>query len=277
MPEPGACLVDGKETRLLPVSDRGFQYGDGLFETIAWIDGLAPLLDRHMRRLALGCERLALDLPERTLLESEIHRVAADSSRAIIKLIVSRSGGERGYRIDANAGSRRVVLSSPWPERPAHWYREGVAVRVCSTRLSSQPLLAGLKTLARLDQVLARAEWDGDEFYDGIMLQAEGTVVCGTMSNVFLVRNSVLLTPDLSRCGVAGVMRATVMDIAREAGLRVECRDVHLEELQDCDELLLTNAVSGILPVNRIDTRVMPVGPLTRRLQSLVDARFRLR
>ncbi len=277
MAELGTCLVDGQETHFLPVSDRGLQYGDGLFETIAWIDGRAPLLDRHWRRLEHGCARMALTLPERVRVESEFDRAAAGLRRAVLKLIVTRCGSERGYRFAAGAGSRRIVSSGPWPDRPEHWYRDGVAVRVCSTRLSSQPLLAGLKTLGRLEQVMARAEWHGDEYYDGLMLEADGTLVCATMNNIFLVRDSKLLTPELSRCGVAGVMRAEVMEVASAAGIDIECRNIDVGELADCDELMLTNAISGILPVSRIDTRPLPVGPTTRRLQSLANARFQLR
>ncbi len=277
MADFAACLVDGRQTHHLPVSDRGLQYGDGLFETIAWIDGGAPLLDGHLQRLERGCRRLALDAPERSVVESEIQRVAAGLRRAVVKLIVTRAGGERGYRFEAAAGSRRIVTVSAWPQRPEKWYRDGVAVRLCSTRLSSQPLLAGLKTLGCLDQVLARAEWQGDDFYDGLMCQADGTLVCGTMSNIFLVRNSVLMTPELSRCGVAGVMRAAVMEIAGAAEIEIECRDIDPGELFDCDEVMLTNAISGILPVSRIDTRVLPAGPTTRRLQTLADSKFQLR
>ncbi len=277
MTDIAACLVDGKSCSQLPVTDRGLHYADGLFETMAWLNGRVPLFDRHWHRLVEGCQRLSLTAPDRDVVEKEIRFVAGDRHRAVVKLIVTRGDGARGYGVDPGMPTRRIVLSSRWPDRPDQWHEEGIAVRICATRLSVQPSVAGLKTLARLDQVLARGEWQGDECQEGLMLDPDGRLVCGTMSNVFMVCGSRLVTPDLSRCGVAGVMRGLVMDLARETPATLECRDVDPEELGTCDELMLTNSLSGILPVRQLESRALEVGPVTRRLQDLARDRLAMR
>ncbi len=277
MADIAACLVDGQSGLQLPVSDRGLHYADGLFETMAWLNGRVPLLDRHWLRLLEGCQRLSLTPPDRRVIDNEIRFVAGDRHRAVVKLILTRGDGARGYRIDPGMPTRRIVLSSRWPDRPTQWHENGIAVRICATRLSVQPRVAGLKTLARLDQVLARGEWQGDEFQEGLMLDPGGRLVCGTMSNIFMVRGSRLITPDLSRCGVAGVMRGLVMELADGAVPTLECRDVDPEELGTCDELMLTNSLSGILPVRQLEGRTVEVGPVTRRLQELARDRLAMR
>src|SRR5690606_20422301 len=132
----------------------------------------------------------------------------------------------------------------------------------CTTRLAEQPLLAGLKHLNRLEQVLARSEWQGGEFAEGLMRDQSGRVIEGVFSNLFIVQEGVLVTADLSRCGVAGVMRAALLDSARAEGLKVEVRDISLEEFFQADEVFLCNSLFGVWPVRSVTGHHWPVGPL---------------
>lgn len=263
-------LIDGQWRRSLPADDRGLQYGDGLFETMAVIDGVVRHEDLHLARLATGCRRLGIPAAVLAPLPAELARLARGQAQAVLKLIVTRGSGPRGYAPPAAPQPRRLLVRSPWPAWPTSHARRGVAVRVCRTRLASQPALAGLKHLNRLEQVLARAEWSGRRWQEGLMLDEAHRVVCGTMSNLFAVQAGRLSTPRVDRCGVAGVMRAVVWRQAAGDGLPCEETDLDLAAVAGADELFLTNALIGIWPVRRLGERLFRPGPVTRRLQSLI-------
>lgn len=261
-------LINGEPADCIPVTDRGLQYGDGLFETIAVRRGRPQLWAGHMHRLAAGCARLGIPPPHAGRLADDVQRVACDQDRAVVKVIVTRGSGARGYRPPTGGGAMCVVQGLPWPDFPDTAARAGVAVRWCQTRLSQQPRLAGLKHLNRLEQVLARAEW-GDDCQEGLMCDPDGNVIEGTMSNVFLVRDSTLITPDLSQSGVAGVMRAAVLELADAEGLSCNVQPVTASMVQECAELFLTNSLIGIWPVVRLGSQTFPApGPVTQTLQS---------
>ena len=180
------CWIDGVPAEALPATDRGLQYGDGLFETLALRAGRIVLLKQHLDRLQEGCERLGMAMPDRELLRRELSAAASDQSDAVLKLMLTRGSGGRGYRPPSEAKPRRILFLHPWPSYPAAWGEQGIRLHLCRTRLAHQPQLAGIKHLNRLEQVLARAEWDeADGFQEGLMLDLDGAVVEGTMSNVF--------------------------------------------------------------------------------------------
>ncbi|HBZ93517.1 MAG TPA: aminodeoxychorismate lyase, partial [Pseudomonas sp.] len=222
--------VNGAPGEQLSVRDRGLAYGDGLFETIAVRGGRIPLLARHMARLADGCRRLSipLDLPQ---MESELQAFAGQLGDGVAKLVVTRGEGQRGYAPPQPCQPLRILQAAPLPQYPAVHAEQGVRLFPCETRLAEQPLLAGLKHLNRLEQVLARAEWQDAECAEGLMRDSHGRVIEGVYSNLFLVIEGGLVTADLSRCGVAGVMRAELLQQAQMLGLAIELRDISFEEL----------------------------------------------
>ncbi|BAN49521.1 aminodeoxychorismate lyase [Metapseudomonas resinovorans] len=260
--------VDGHPAESLSIKDRGLAYGDGLFETIAVRAGRPPLLEYHLARLAEGCRRLgiALDL---ALMRTELLAFSAGLGEGVAKLMITRGEGLRGYAPPPVALPRRILQSSAFPAYPEANAEQGVRLFPCATRLAEQPLLAGLKHLNRLEQVLARAEWQGGEFAEGLMRDQSGRVIEAVFSNLFLVRDGGLVTPDLSRCGVAGVMRAALLGSARAQGIEVDVRDVSYGELLQADEVFLCNSLFGIWPVRSVTEQNWPVGPLTRKLQAI--------
>lgn len=261
-------LINGMPGDCLSVTDRGLQYGDGLFETIAVHHGEPHLWVRHMQRLAAGCARLGISPPDTEQLAAEVQRVADDRDRMVVKIIVTRGSGARGYRPAANGDTVRIVQGLPWPEFPEFASRTGIPVRWCETRLAPQPRLAGLKHLNRLEQVLARAEWR-DEWLEGLMCDPGENVIEGTMSNVFLVQGGTLITPDLSQSGVAGVMRAAVLDLAEAKGIRCSVQPVTVSMVERSEELFVTNSLIGIWPVARLESRTFPADrAITRVLQA---------
>ncbi len=261
-------LIDGRRARAVPVGDRGLQYGDGLFETLAVVDRRVRLMPLHLARLTEGCRRLGMPAPPPDLLAGELERLARGQARAVLKLLVTRGEGQRGYAPPLPAQPRRLLGRFAWPPWPRSHYTRGVAVRVCETPLGLNPALAGIKHLNRLEQVLARAEWRDGRWQEGLMLDGERRVVCGTMSNVFVVREGRLETPSVSRCGVAGVMRALVQREATRMGLASREVDLDLDALAAADELFLTNAIIGIWPIRRLGELSLRRGPVTRALQA---------
>ncbi len=260
-------LIDGKDSDLIAADDRGLLYGDGLFETLAVHNGEPRLWPQHMARLTQGCARLGITPPAADLLHDEARSLCAGSGRAVLKIIVTRGSGGRGYRPPSPALPRRILSLHPWPDYPEHWSRQGINVRLCDTPLGASPRLAGLKHLNRLEQVLARAEWDDPEIAEGLMLDTAGGLVEGTMSNLFLVRDGRLRTPALERCGVAGVMRARVLELAAQGGIACEVSELGLADLQAADEVFVCNSVIGIWPVRRVQNMEFTPGPVTRFLQ----------
>ena len=265
----------------LSASDRGLAYGDGVFETIAVIDRQPVLLEPHLLRLFRGLTQLRFDvLPEHNCLQQDIETLAQTITRGVIKVIVTRGEGGRGYT--PTPSQPTVVLSQhDWPVYPADYWQQGIDVLVCETRLAQQPALAGSKHLNRLEQVLASQECAHVHCPEGLMVDTQDQLVCGTKSNVFLVKGKSLLTPKLDQCGIQGVMRDTVMDLAKQFGFAVSEQRLTLVQLQQADEVFLTNSLMGIWPVANVrirsdDALIIPVGAHTRALQYALQQRFAL-
>ena len=256
-------LVDGVANASVAALDRGLLYGDGLFETVLFIDGRAPLWARHLARLADGCARLALPMPDPALLAAEAARVIDARARAVLRITLTRGVGARGYALPEPAQATRIVAAFAAPAVAAHWYAAGIRVRFCSMRLALQPRLAGIKHLNRLEQVLARAEWNDPAIAEGLMLDTEGRVIAATAANLFAVIDGRLCTPRLDRCGIAGVARAEVMAQVPTSEL-----DLLPAALERASEVFLTSAVRGVLAVSAIADRAFAIGPVTRALQA---------
>lgn len=260
--------VDGARSDHVRVVDRGLQYGDGVFETIRVRDGVARFLPLHLQRLRAGCERLQIGPINYPQIEQEIRDAVRRIDAGIAKLIVTRGPAtQRGY---SGAGcitpTRVLSLSAGLPS-----IGSAARVGISEVTLGENPLLAGIKHLNRLESVLARSAMS-DTLDEVLLRSSEGTVVCGSMCNIFLVRSRQLLTPRLDRCGVMGIMRSVVM---REAtGLGIETLELPLSvaDLSAADEIFLTNARVGVWPVSRMQSRALAAGSITRVLQARVEA-----
>lgn len=263
--------VDGRDAASLPVTDRGLFFGDGVFETIRVRNGVPEHLDRHLDRLMGGLARLGIEAVAPGTLREEALELGRDADRAVLKIIVTRGDGGRGYAVPAQARPRRVLILGPWRGRPESEYGQGARLVWCRSRLALNPALAGIKHLNRLEQVLARREWDDDGIAEGLVRATDGRVVEATAANLFLVERGRVVTPDLAECGVAGVMRAIVMEAARRDGLEVLCETVHPRRVAEADELFVTNSLLGVLPVGRLEGERFAVGPVTRRLMEIVS------
>jgi len=267
-----AWLVNGTPCNHVPVDDRGLAYGDGLFETVAWRDGRARFLDRHLERLTVGCRRLDLPKPDSGLICSEIEQLGSASPEGIVKILITRGSGPRGYAAPSPVAPTRIVGWSGSITGTMPGAVPAARVIVCRTPASVNPYLAGLKTLNRLDNVLASLEWREAGCNEGLMLDPAGRVIGGTMSNVFMVRGCKLLTPSIEHCGIHGVMRAIILSVARESGIAVEEQDLRLEDFARAEEIFLSNALWGVRPVHDYIGRRYVTGSLTREIGRALTA-----
>jgi len=252
---PLRVLIDGVQTGLVPVWDRGIGYGDGLFETVLISRGRPCQWSRHLARLALGCGRLGIPVPSARCLEGEARPLIEGLDAGVLKVLITRGTGGRGYRPPAQPQPRRALLVYPLPVWPPDCYTRGLSVRYCLTRASENRSLAGIKHLNRLDNVLARAEWTDPDIAEGLMLRDDGQVVGGTMSNLFLWTGTTLDTPLLDRAGIAGTVRAMTLELAAGLGIACRERDLRPADLHAARGLFLTNALIGVWPVRRLDGR----------------------
>ncbi|MEE4217515.1 MAG: aminodeoxychorismate lyase [Xanthomonadales bacterium] len=263
------CLVNGELGDRVSAADRGLHYGDGLFETIAVIDGQPRFWQGHMDRLAAGCERLGLPVTPQAVLLREVQTVCAGRTTCMVKILLTRGASNIGFQPRAVDEASRVVCSFPWPLVEGNPEILGVDARICELRLGIQPELAGINHLNRLEQVRARAEWNDSRIHEGILLDREDHVVSAIRSNIFLVCGGLILTPRLDRCGIRGVMRAAILAAFRE---RCEQRRIGIDMLPEADEIFICNTLHGIYPLKRIDHWEYEVGHVTREVQEWLSA-----
>ncbi len=266
--------VNGRNDATLAVDDRAVQYGDGVFETVAIRKANPRYWDLHCERLVLGCERLGIAAPDAdallAMLQDAIAASGVDAAFATAKVIVSAGRGERGYRRPAVAAPTTIIGVFPATPRPASQYRNGIEVSLCQTRLGLQPQLAGIKSLNRLEQVLGRNEIDEDRVLEGLMLDTEGRLICGTMSNVFLLIDNTFVTPAITRCGVSGIMRRKLLEILDAGNVGFDVRDVDVSELARAQGMMLSNSLFGVLPVRKCMQHEWPVPDAIRAAMSAI-------
>lgn len=256
-------LVNGKPGNLISIRDRGLLYGDGVFRTFVAAHGKARQWPMHFLKLQHDCAALDISCPDEALLSAELNGLLAQRPDGVLKLIVTRGLGTRGYAPPTGAAATHLWDVSPLPDYPADWGAHGIRARLCQLRLCHQPRLAGIKHLNRLENVLAAAEWSdtcspdfpsaASGVAEGLLLDTAGNVIGGTRSNLFLVSNGTLMTPDLSRCGVAGVQRDRVMAWAAQKSMPLQVRHIGVDEVFRADELFVVNSVIGLLSISELE------------------------
>jgi len=240
-------LVNGKADDKISVHDRGFLYGDGLFETILIKNSKACCLDEHLTRLFSSCDRLKIKAPGKKTLIAEINDMIKTLDLGVLKIIITRGTGDFSARdLQAN----RVLQTRVYPGRIEDNMREGIKLKICKTRMSSNPALAGMKLLNWLEPVLANMELE-TEYQDGLMLDRDSFVIEGTMSNFFCIKNQVIYTPDLATCGLPGIMRAKIIKYARSLGFEVKVCKIKITDLANFSGFFTSNSL-GIYPVIQI-------------------------
>lgn len=262
-------LLNGESKHCIEFSDRGFQYGDGLFETIEVVNETPVFLNQHIQRLITGCQRLLIPAPDVKTLKKEAFQLSKGSTHAVLKLVVTRGSGGRGYRQPDVIKTTRLFSLHPYPDYPDSFQEQGINVRFCHARLGLNPRLAGIKHMNRLEQVLARSEWNTSDIQEGLMLNMNDQVIEGTMSNVFFVKDNCLYTPEITQSGVKGILRDIIIQLANTHQIPVVEKMISEAEAYNTDELFVSNSIIGIWPVKQIEDKQYKVGSLTRKLQAM--------
>ena len=252
-------FVGDRQVDAIPADSRGLAYGDGVFETMRVHRGLVPWWDSHWTRLTQGATRLGIPLPEESIARRHVAQVCGTAD-GVLKLVLTRGAGTRGYAPGPAIAPVWLLSRHSLPARP---HTEGLVLRWCGTRLAIQPVLAGLKHCNRLEQVVARSEWQDERIDDGLMRDSEDFVVCATTANLFVLRDGRWLTPAVDRCGVAGVCRSWCLQETRADEVRLT-----VEAVESADAVFLCNAVRGILPVARLAAREWVSWPGVADLQA---------
>jgi 4-amino-4-deoxychorismate lyase len=265
-------LVNGVPGNSISIRDRGLLYGDGVFRTLRAAQGKALHWSLHYLKLQHDCAKLGIVCPEEALLCAELDQVLAQHPDGVVKLIVTRGEGARGYTPSADAAPTRIWDFSPLPGYPPEWAAQGIKAHMCSLRLPAQPRLACVKHLNRLENVIAAMELSDAQSRDsqlaeGLLLDTDGHLIEGIRSNLFMVSQGGLVTPDLSRCGVAGIQRGRVMAWALQHGLTLQVRDVGLEETLHADELFIVNSVIGLWPIRELEQRHWSHFPIAEQIR----------
>ena len=265
------ALVDGENSAYWPVDDRGSMYGDGVFRTLRVTDSAPRWWGEQISKLTQDCTRIGLPAPSLATWNADLAQIAPSLTSGVLKLVVTRGVGPRGYSPPEHPQIRRLmryesisVQASPLPVA-------GLALRICTLRLGWQPRLAGIKHLNRLENVLARAEWNMPDIHEGVLLDHADRVISGVMSNLFIWQQGRLLTPRLDQCGVAGVARARLMRAANAQGIEVEEATLSLQDVFDAEEVMLTNSLWGLRRVARLEAKCWPDAVVSARLSALLE------
>lgn len=264
-------LVNGVPGDAIAVSDRGLAYGDGVFRTLAVRGGQPRQWRRHFDRLSRDCAALGIVCPDEPTLRADLMQLSRGRSDFAVKIIITRGSGTRGYAPPSTAQTTRIVSASALPQYPRDFAERGIRLRLCSIRLGFQPALAGIKHLNRLENVLARQEWNDADIAEGLLCDIEGHAICGTMTNLFMVERGALYTPELTRCGVAGVTRDRVMAAAARHGVVCHVENIAYERVLQAEEVWLTNSLVGLWQVRELGDRRWAPGTLVARMRQWID------
>lgn len=265
-------LINGTFQDVIPAADRGLAYGDGVFRTLKVVDGMPKHWPTHYQKLFHDCCAIGIVCPDAEVLMHDFSKLfLTEKGSFAAKIIITRGEGERGYNPPAITNPIRMMLKSPLPNYPKERFTEGVNLYVCNTRLSHQKQLAGVKHLARLDNVLARMEWTDPAYADGIMLDHENNVIECVSANIFARFDQDLLTPTLDCCGVAGITRGQILNLASQLDLKPQVEKMTLKRLLTADEVLICNSLFGVWQVRNILKKQWPKLPLAERLRQKFD------
>ena len=264
-------LINGAPGSTINAEDRGLAYGDGVFRTLRMQAGRPVCWERQFAKLQRDCGALKISCPSALVLSSELQQLGKTQPEGVAKIIITRGISTRGYAPSAQTEATRILSINPATAYPTDFAKTGVRMHVCKVRLGHQLLLAGIKHLNRLENVLAASEWQDQDVPEGLLSDISGFVISGTRSNLFMLRGNILYTPNLSRCGVAGVQRDRVIDWSKQHGVPCKMADFHMEELVLADEIFLVNSVFGLWPVRELADYRRTLHPMALKIQEWLN------
>ncbi|RJG42257.1 aminodeoxychorismate lyase [Motilimonas pumila] len=264
-------LINGKAATDLPISDRATQYGDGFFTTAKIVEGEVQFWRDHVERLMLTSKALHIELPSVLDLFQEVQQLVQQHPDGVLKIMISRGQGGRGYSPAGCSKATRVLSISELPSHYTQWQQTGIELAVCEQKIASSPMLAGLKTLNRLEQVLLKREVELTGKEDGLVLAQDNTVVEATAANIFWYHQGTWYTPDLRQAGIKGIMRKQVLAACERANMPCQQGQYPLTDVLAADAVFICNSLMGLVPVKQCQQQSWTDFTAIQRLQKEMD------
>jgi branched-chain amino acid aminotransferase len=265
-------MIVSETDAVVSVYDHGFLYGDGIYETMRAYGGIVFMFEKHMERLVRSASFLRLKLPDRDFIRNAVARTVAanELTDAYIRITVSRGKGPIGLDPDLCAEPTVVVIAEEFREYPAHYYENGMRLVLARTRRNLKDALnPRIKSLNFLNNIMAKMEAKERGGYEAVMLNSEGFLSEGTVSNIFFVSQGALCTPSLDAGILDGITREVVIRIAEGNGITIREGMFYPEDLFSASEVFFTNTTAEIMPVSMVEDVRFDVGELTVTLREL--------
>lgn len=249
-------IVNGQQQTQLPIADRAIQYGDGCFTTMVFKEGHIEFFDAHIERLKLACSRLSIQFNKWQELKSHALASAKNGgepfTESVIKIIISRGLGGRGYSTLGVGEPNYFITLHPIPLHYRDWQIQGISLTVSAIQLAKQPLLAGIKHLNRLEQVLVKQDIQQLNVDDAIVCDTDQHVIETSVGNVFWRRDNQWFTAELSGSGVEGVMRNQILEKMKVLGTNSHVVKQKVADLMEAEEMFVCNSLMRIVPINEL-------------------------
>jgi 4-amino-4-deoxychorismate lyase len=242
-------IVNGRRQQQITITDRALQYGDGCFTTMAFRNGHLEFFSNHIERLKLACKTLHIDFENWSELEHCIFNSLKITDDCVVKVIITRGEGGRGYSPEGAIDPSYIITHHTIPLHYASWQSEGIKITVSPIMLACQPLLAGIKHLNRLEQVLVKQSLVKTSYDDVVVCDYQQKIIETSVGNLFWYKDNVWYTPNLSGSGVEGVMRNQVMALMQENGLECQVVVQDVSVLYSAQELFICNSLMSLVPV----------------------------
>ncbi len=245
-------IVSSQSAVSISKSERALLYGDGCFTTMSVSNGYIELWDMHLARLKYSCERLFIHFKHWEALTAAAFSEAGSVESGVLKILISRGEGGRGYDIKGVTNCKAIITKHSMPQHYSRWRREGIRLSVSEVTLARQPLLAGIKHLNRLEQVLIKHQMSEMDCDDVLVCDDSGAVIETSVGNLLWRKNTDWFTPKLDKCGVDGVMRNHVMNYFNEKNINIEQVDSDISSITSADEMIICNSLMKVIPVAQL-------------------------
>lgn len=267
-----------KNKALISVFDHGFLYGDGIYETLRVYKGIVFKLDEHIERLYRSASMIELIVPTKPEeIKNAVYKTIHSNRQkeAVVRITISRGAGPLGLDPSLCPNPTFVIISNSFSNYPAEYYSKGVKMSIVNTRRNYGPALdPRIKSLNFLNNVLAKIEAKNSESYEALMMNYQGYLAEGTISNVFFInRKDILCTPAIKVGILEGITRGMILDIAGELGLKIREGCFRRKDIYNAREVFITNTSMEVMPVTRVDK--MRISGKAGRFTSMIHNKYK--
>jgi 4-amino-4-deoxychorismate lyase len=264
-------LINGSASKKISPYDRALQFGDGIFRTFVVKNKKPWHWAHHYKKIVVDCRAMKIKPPSEKILLSDIDRLFKTKQKSVGKFMITRGESERGYGFKSSITPNRFLIKTKMPSYPKAHFQSGVSLYICKLKLHPS-FLSGIKHLNRIENVMARSEWQDSRYADGILLNDQGHVIECVSSNLFMRKGHTIYTHPLKNIGVKGVTRDLILKILPQLGFKVKEIRFDLNKLLAADEVFITNSLFGVWQVKKIKNRSWQHQKLATILRDSLEA-----